>query len=367
MVSTGKLELRMVWDGETVRGIEVKSVRPKAYQLLHGRTPDNAVQFVPMLFSVCGKAQHAAAMAAVAAAQQRELPQADALERRVTCEAMQEHLWRLLLDWPKLLGQKLEQEQFVRWHGELNGVAAGHGDAAGLLAELPRVLLGMPLEEWWRLGSYGKLEAWWRGGNGLLAPLFAALAQREDEMEFAAVNAPCELLPQQTAVVVQEIYAGHLDQEFAAMPHHEGWPMETGALTNWHGLPLLQEVLRERPCRLFARLLARLADLLRAAEVLVHGNGQARIDAVAVGKHAGLALVRTARGMLLHHVRIEMGRVAKYLIVAPTEWNFHPRGALASGLEGLKGRDAERLMNIARAHVLSLDPCVEYGIEIAHA
>jgi Ni,Fe-hydrogenase I large subunit len=66
-------------------------------------------------------------------------------------------------------------------------------------------------------------------------------------------------------------------------------------------------------------------------------------------------------------VRIESERVADYLIVAPTEWNFHPQGALVSGLTGLKENDVERLMDTVKNYVLSLDPCVEYEIEITHA
>ena len=81
----------------------------------------------------------------------------------------------------------------------------------------------------------------------------------------------------------------------------------------------------------------------------------------------GLSLVKTARGMLMHYVRIGVGRVAEYLTIAPTEWNFHPQGALVTGLTGLKENDVERLMDTVKTYVLSLDPCVEYVIEIAHA
>ena len=76
--------------------------------------------------------------------------------------------------------------------------------------------------------------------------------------------------------------------------------------------------------------------------------------------------MQTARGMLLHHVRIESGRVAEYWIVAPTEWNFHPQGAL-TGLIGLREGNAARLTETAMLFVLSLDPCVEFEIEVIHA
>ena len=71
--------------------------------------------------------------------------------------------------------------------------------------------------------------------------------------------------------------------------------------------------------------------------------------------------------MLLHYVSLEAERVANYMTVAPTEWNFHPAGALASSLTGLKESDAGKLMETVKYVVLSLDPCVEYGIELNHA
>jgi Ni,Fe-hydrogenase I large subunit len=116
-----------------------------------------------------------------------------------------------------------------------------------------------------------------------------------------------------------------------------------------------------------ARLIARLIDLLDSAESLVQGNLSGLVQSVSSTNSTGLSIVKTARGRLIHFVRIESERIAEYFTVAPTEWNFHPQGALVNGLIGLKENDAERLMRAAKIFVLSLDPCVEYEIEISHA
>jgi Ni,Fe-hydrogenase I large subunit len=367
MPSSGKLNLNIVWDGKVVLGVEVTSTRPKAYRILKGRLPDNAVQLVPLLYSVCGKAQQAAAIAATSAAQGHELPQDSLLERGVICEAMQEHSWRLLLDWPNLLSLPQHQQQFVHWHGALNEIAAGQGNAASLLAELPQLLLGVSDQEWKHIDTYAKFSEWQNAGQGLLAPIFAALEIKESKLDFVGKTASCALLPNWSAADVWQNYAGHLDQKFAAMPQHNGKPMETGALAYSQHTPLLQDVLRKRPTRLLARVIARLADLLDSAEVLAHDNIGGRVQSISASDAAGLSVVRTARGMLLHYVRIESERVADYLTVAPTEWNFHPQGVLVTGLIGLKENDAERLMETVKDYVLSLDPCVEYEIEFSHA
>ena len=86
-----------------------------------------------------------------------------------------------------------------------------------------------------------------------------------------------------------------------------------------------------------------------------------------LGEGDGLAAVQTARGLLLHRVRLADGRVADYQIVAPTEWNFHPEGALVRGLVGIEARDDAGLVRSAQLVVQALDPCVACRVEVGHA
>ncbi|MBC7860055.1 MAG: nickel-dependent hydrogenase large subunit, partial [Burkholderiaceae bacterium] len=98
--------------------------------------------------------------------------------------------------------------------------------------------------------------------------------------------------------------------------------------------------------------------------------------ALTLGPGEALAWSEMARGLLLHRVRLEPGRaeasVADYKIVAPTEWNFHPRGAVASILAQLPAtaEDAAQMaLQKRRISVLAaaFDPCVSYEIEFEHA
>ena len=370
MAEAGELSLRIAWDGKAIGDVAIKSTRPQAWRLLAGKTPQQALQMVPLLYSICGKAQQTAAVAALAAARGDGAKRLDAtLERATACEAMQEHLWRLLLDWPQLLGLPKAQQQFVAWHGMLKAIAAGKESAEILREQLPQQLLGPSAAEWRSIDSHADLMACWREGGGLAAPLLSALDQRESEL--AGGQAACELLPDWTVSDALQACAGHIDAEFAARPHLDGRPMEVGTLAYWQHAPLLQDILRVRRTRLLARVVARLGDLQDSVEALTDGADGRRIESATVADGTGLALVRTARGMLMHYVRIESAaereKVAQYLTVAPTEWNFHPQGALATGLTGIAAADEERLMETARMWVLSLDPCVECRIEVRHA
>jgi Ni,Fe-hydrogenase I large subunit len=59
--------------------------------------------------------------------------------------------------------------------------------------------------------------------------------------------------------------------------------------------------------------------------------------------------------------------VRLYRIVAPTEWNFHPQGALATALVGAPAGDAAAARLAALRLVNSLDPCVNCSVEVTDA
>jgi hypothetical protein len=79
----------------------------------------------------------------------------------------------------------------------------------------------------------------------------------------------------------------------------------------------------------------------------------------------GLAQVQAARGLLVHRLTLEQGRLADYRILAPTEWNFHPQGAAALGLATLPAADDPTLRRLAGLFITALDPCVAYDISIS--
>ena len=92
-----------------------------------------------------------------------------------------------------------------------------------------------------------------------------------------------------------------------------------------------------------------------------------RVLSLPLAHGEGLAAVQTARGLLLHRARLHEQCVVDYQIVAPTEWNFHPDGALVRGLEGLEADDDLHLIGSAQLAAHALDPCVAFRVEAGHA
>lgn len=360
MTDGGKLLVRIRHDGHRVSGVEVVSTRPQASRLLNGRTSEQAAQLVPMLFSLCGRAQGAAAQAAIAAAEGRMLAQGEALERAVACEAAQEHAWRLLLDWPPLLDLPPQQADFVRWHAMLREQAAGNDNSSSLQRDIEQHWLGSPVAEWLTLPSQADMQDWWRETDSPAARLLRKLDAADAHMMSPEA---IPLLPEFTAQQAWERWGNALNEGFARQPDWQGTPAETGALARYAAMPLFADFLRQRPSRIVARVLGRIRELL---ETLVEQAGT-RIDYAEGGQGAGLAVVHTARGILMHHVHLTSGKVENYQIVAPTEWNLHPRGALSAGLLGMDAADEAMLMQNTRMLMLSLDPCVGFEIGMHHA
>ncbi len=84
----------------------------------------------------------------------------------------------------------------------------------------------------------------------------------------------------------------------------------------------------------------------------------------AVGNGIGLAQVQAARGLLIHRLELRQGRVYDYRIVAPTEWNFHPEGVVASGLKQLRAGSPNELQRQAELFINAVDPCVQYALHL---
>ncbi len=354
----GALTLRLRPKGGKVAGVEIASSRPQAAALLAGKTPEQALRLVPLLFSLCGGAQTVAAQAALQAAQGgtpdvRRLAGWAATVRR---EAAAEHLWHLMLAWPPLCGQGMLEREYADCRKRSRHAASEDEYVAVLQDILASTLLGMPPGDWLELGLR-EWDAWREGSHGLGAALLRAANE--------ASGAPPVLLPRTAAADWLTLEREIGVPAFCAAPTWQDAPHETGALARQYDHALVAPLLAAG-CNIAARLAARLVEL---AQWSCGETGTARdwVDAVRCGDTTGLARVETARGALLHRVRVRDGLIAEYAVVAPTEWNFHPRGAFAREALQISAPDDASALRQARRLALSLDPCVEHEVVMGAA
>ncbi len=313
----GKVRIVLGCAGGRINEVSVSCDRPEVAQLLRGKPAAEAVALVPLVFAVCGKAQGQAAAMALAAA--RGVETSPRLDATVEAEVLREHLWRLLLDLPPLLGLEPRRELFAT---AARAVAAGEREA---LADA----LGDPF---------------WN-------ELLSALAEQDEPEDTGGL-----LLPVMAAAHSVTIWP-RLSHEMSRAPRWENEPAETGAYARWQG----QNPAGAPP--LAARWHARSAEVWSWAMggTKVGAGGTASAAAVAPG--VGRALVETARGLLMHEIALDRDRVADYVIVAPTEWNFHRHGALHDWLHGRSCTDRMATRRFVASAVAALDPCVRWELE----
>jgi hypothetical protein len=361
----GRIDIGLTLHGGDVGSIAINSSRPRlARKLMTGATPQAAAERAGLIFSLCGKAQRIAAEAACEAALGRQPGVGvEALrEQRVLLELAQEHAWHLLLNWPRQAGQPPDMASLL----VLRQAAADvHGFSETLQRLMHEVILGKPVSDWLELDLAG-FDAWREQAATLPAKLFGTGMQTVDRgiSHVPLLPALQQLTESQCIELAQLALA---NEDFCGQPEWAGKPAETGVVSRMRNHPLLDAWIAERGRGEGARLLARLLELAELPQRLDGGNA-AVVQAWRVAEQVGMSAVETSRGLLIHVVRLADGVVADYRIVAPTEWNFHPAGALADALSGLTGQGLGD-QSVARAQAIcqSLDPCVAFGVEVFHA
>lgn len=314
----GSVRLRLRGEGAKVLAADVRSQRPRVAGLLKGRQADDAATLLPRVFAVCGRAQGRAAGLAVSAARGEEsMP---CLVPDIVGEVMREHLWRWLLDLPVLFSLPPLRELF------LSAVRMVDDGQCGSLQDL----LAAP-------------------EIGRLSELIVAVEQ--------PAHSDSNFLHVQSARASLDDWE-RFDDEMCRRPTWRGHCAETGAHAR-------NGVDAETPCGAFAaRWLARLVELESWAGNRQNIGDGGTASAVPLAPGVGRALVETARGLLMHEVVLENQRVADYRIVAPTEWNFHPQGALPGWLIGRRYSNEAELRGFAAHAVAALDPCVRWEMHL---
>jgi hypothetical protein len=316
-IDAGCVRLRLARTDGKISAVSVASERPAVAQALRGRAADAAVRMVPLLFALCGKAQGRAAELALAAARGQAC--APHLDATIEAEAMREHLWRWLLDLPPLLGESALKVEFV---AAASQIASGQRTGLDALLRDPR-----------------------------MENLCRRLADMEDVADAAPRCLP-SLDAQASLALWPQFNAG-----FCREPEWLGQAAETGALARRRGRPGISEK------AFAARWLVRLEELQNWSQGKAGVGAGGTASAVPVATGRGRALVETARGLLMHEIALDGERIADYFIVAPTEWNFHPRGPLAGWLMGRDAVDRQAVEAFAARAVAALDPCVRWELE----
>lgn len=321
--------------------VNVQIQRPLAtiQKLLIGKTIDAALDYIPLLFSVCSQAQSFAALLAMQNALQlpEQLPLLKAQQQLVQLETQREHVLRILLDWSSWLDKQpnsslIQQAMNIvpqarqAWFKDRKAFSLASqlvGTDADILeiwdSFLETHIFAMPLDEWSQLNTLKALQDW---------------------------------MDTQATVAAQMLF--HLQQQHLASLGVNEFPMlaEVSVLKRQAHQPIIQDALVRYGNGVFTRYLARLVELV---EPPVMNIAQQQVEA--------------ARGRLQHQVQVDAeGFITDYVIYAPTDLTFAAQGIAAQGLQTiLQNAPPAELEPQVRLWIIALDPCVAYELEISHA
>lgn len=337
-------------------------------RVLRGREADQVEQALGQLFSLCGHAHRRTARLAMHAAQRAQptlLPEPPSLE--LSLRTALDYLRSMTMDW---------SSQGLGWPTPCPvSLAQNHADmseaqAAAALQQLKAWLetsvLHQPTSDWLVQHSAPEaLLAWCQQHAGAVPPASFLLDSHTAASALQTTYRPLDLLdqdPEKQTLQLQQVAQAIASQTgFAQRPIWLGQCAETGA---WTRLRRRQGAASNSPdpsggMSAWTRLASRWLELVElCADEPVQAAPHAELSsgALALGQGQALGWCEMARGLLLHLVQLDaQGRVDAYQVVAPTEWNFHPDGALAQALMRLSPQDTTGAALLGKA----FDACVD--------
>lgn len=365
-MNEGAIAIELQVRGGRVADVAVRSSRPVGItRALEGLDVAQALKTVRALFAVCGAAHGAAAEEACERA--LGLP-ADPLrrgQRQLACalEAIENHAFQICVEWPRALGRAPSAPALLRTRKATAAVRSALGSAtlSEALAALDEAVRELAPDEA-LAGDDGALLRWASRSEAPVA-LWLREILEAGAADFGGARA--RLLPP----LDEAWFEAALQQEgFGAAPTYGGEPAESGAVALAAEHPAVAQQLSRHGRSLVSRSVAHLADLRRiAAEVVARAPAVAPSNPRPLQRHGSghaCGVADTARGRLAHSVVLVDGRVARWRTVAPTEWTFHPRGAIREALLGAATKDLDRR---ARWLVTAMDPCVPCSISVVGA
>lgn len=393
----GQIEIDLTVQPDGSKQVQIVNNRPvQAAQLFVGKSIDEALNIIPLLFHVCGKAQGVAAINAIHSAMKAPLDGKTALARDMLCQSEQvrEHLLRIFMDWPTHLPQDTpidtgpdlqalmqitprfeaalfpDGKPFDRHTITTPNLEEVEQSVTTLFTFLSDRVFGCPLETWIKADKKDIVLHWIETGTTIAAQSLRDLLHKKLAPQG---QTQCCFLPLVSGRALHPFLFDTNASDFVANPTWEGVPRETSALSRQFEHPLLQTTLAHCGAGLLARYMARLIEIamialrIKAQLRSLQQSNHMMLKPQTFKGHTGIGMVEAARGLLVHAVEVKDTTIQNYRILAPTEWNFHENGPLAQALGNITSTTLEQIRQIADIIIPSIDPCTQTKLEVHYA
>jgi len=397
MSIAGELKIKMSYtnnqNGRQVKS-QIESTRPlQASKLFTGKTITQTLTTLPLLFSICSKAQTVTALRAIeSATQSPPSKQIESIrEALITLENLREQTLRVIMDWPRYINEQADNQllshlslgikQLMQSLDSANALTYNNKESTPHLntsqwqsfsKTLSQSIFGFSaqycLENIFQNEqlAQGELENWADKQQTQTARFIHWLNQKEWKH---AGKSTIEHIPSiNDNDLLNELIKQ--DQTFTSQPSWNNQCYELSWYSRKHGRKYSRQQCVENKQNsrhnngIYNRMTARLeeiADLITRLDIFF-------IDESALGTMTstmtGIAHSEAARGRLTHYVEVEDNKINKLVILAPTEWNFHPSGVAVNSLNNLDANSSTELRQQAELLIHAIDPCVAYQLQI---
>lgn len=381
MSIAGELNITLNTSDDNKIRCQISSSRPlQASHVFTGKNINETLTMIPLLFNICSKAQAVTAVRAIESAQKTPATAQieSTREALIALESLREQALRIAMDWPTFISRAPESPL-------LSHIALGITQIMKLLE--PSQVLGYPAPTS-KMHSITKEQSlqWKIFSKTLSNGIFGTSSTKwlESDLDEWASQQQTQAaifihwLNQQTWKNSGESNITHLptiddnallkvllaeQHQFTSQPD---WEKQCHELS-WFSRKQQDEESNKllKGNGIFSRMVARLievADLMSMLDkFFIHHEALAAPKSSAIG----LAHSHAARGRLSHYIKIENNTVKKLLILAPTEWNFHPQGVTQDSLCNLQADRETELRQQAELLIHAVDPCVGYTLNVA--
>ena len=338
-------------------------------RLLQGHSGEQVGRTLSSVFTLCAHAHRRCAALALGAAQATQAAPARAAPVLLHLETARDHLRSIALDWPQRLPELGMDARRMDWLRDcplplasarpVTDDAAARQTLGALRNWLETAVLKQDALSWLQeCREPDALVHWCQAQGDRPVPARCLLAWHQVahalRPPLRALDVLSDDAPLQEAGLRQLGHALAQDVDFAQHPTWLGHAAETGAWTRLCHRP--QRTAHSAWTRMSARWLE-LVELAMVDQQASAPGGETLLasGALRLGDGQAMAWCEMARGLLLHWVQLDAaGAVHDYRVLAPTEWNFHPDGALAQAVAALPV-DA---VSTARTLAAAYDPCV---------
>lgn len=388
----GILHFQVFRDSHKVKRVILNSSRPvNAARIFHGKSMQEMLATLPLIYQVCGTAQANAAVNACENAMlvKPAVSSVIARDMLVWCETAKEHVWRILIDWSKRVNMQPDKEALLTINQLLPKMKTAMFNAQnpfvpsaqidsdkhavlGLIDALQHLLeesiFSASLDSWQSLTKSVNLTAWLENNQSVAARMIKHVMTQMPAMDHASDIA---FLPELNDDDINNTLQDENADKFIAQPVWLGKNCETGSMARQRRHPLLVDLLEQQSSDVTTRTVARLVELasipvllrekLNQLENFVNENTSQKSHH---NTGIGIGRVEAARGRLIHRVVLNKGKINQFQILAPTEWNFHPDGLAVRLISQLPASNEADLRYQAGILIESIDPCVNYEMVI---